>query len=96
MEFHKDNVFVELSDEERETLNKAERIVEDIWKGMTSDASLLDLQREDLSYHSYSDHDIIKVYRFLRDLALNDKNKLEYGNCYSRWAEIAKYEENRR
>jgi hypothetical protein len=95
MEFHKDNVFVELSDEEREILSKANGIITNIRREMPSYGSpTLDLQHEKYILGSFNDHDMIKVSRFLNAFAINDKNRVTESYCD--WDEICKYEENRR
>ena len=108
MEFYKDDVFVELSNEEKETLSKAEGIVREIEHEMSMlrERPILDLFHENHCTPSYDNHDFIKAYEFLNALAVSDGTELrEYGvwresdysdEDYERWNEICKYEENRR
>lgn len=98
MEFYKDNVFVELSDEERETLSKAEKIIDGIWKELMRccGCPTLDLQHGNYIARSCNRHDFIEIGKTLNALALNDNNKVRDCGNYGGWDEVVKYEENRR
>ena len=78
MEFYKDDVFVELSNEEKETLSKAEGIVREIEHKMSMlrERPILDLFHENHCTPSYDNHDFIKAYEFLNALAVSDGTEL--------------------